>query len=307
MKKELSELDKIDVSSIKKMFYNDINTIPVLSKEEEIKLIKESQEGNIDSTNKLITHNIKLVRDIARKYKKDGIEELDLVEEGILGLYVAIKNFNLEMGTKLSTYAKPNIESYIQKFAQKNSQIVYVPWDAGSLLYKYNSFVKGFLRDNGRYPTREEVSITFDIPEKKVKELENLAQNPISLDMYVDEDEEKTLKDNLYDINSVPEDIVINKMINEKIQGTKDIVFNISTLSKREKEVLLYKCGFITGHELTFEEIGNIYEVSRQRIKQIFNKAIKKILLSKEAKELAYLTRNPDEALKLIKETRKSR
>ena len=305
MKKEQTELDKIDVRSIRLMLYKDINKIPVLTKEEERKLIKESQEGNNEATKKLIVHNLKLVRDIAEHYKiKDGIDVLDLIEEGIFGLYKSIQNFNLNTNNKFSTYATPNIKSFITKFYEKNVEPTNITWYGSNKIISYRKFVNEYMRDNGKVPSTREIATALEISEKKVRELETLATKHISLDSYVDEDEEKTLKDNISSTNLGPEDTVVNSMINDSIKNIKDVVFNIKTLTEREKQILLYKCGFITGSEMTFEEIGQIYGVSRQRINQVYERAIKKILKSKEANDLAYLTRNPENSLKLIKKAR---
>ena len=149
MKKELTELDKIDVSNIKRMFYKDFDNLPVLTKEEERILIKESQEGNMRSTNKLIVHNLKLVRGIALKYKRAGLDELDLIEEGVLGLYVAIENFDLNREEKLSTYATPNITSYIQKFAQKNTKATKMSWHGNTIINKFNKFINEYKKEYG--------------------------------------------------------------------------------------------------------------------------------------------------------------
>ncbi len=307
MKKELTELDKIDVSNIKRMFYKDFDNLTVLTKKEERILIKESQEGNMKATNKLIVHNLKLVRGIALKYKKAGLDELDLIEEGILGLYVAIKNFDLNRKEKLSTYATPNITSYIQKFAQKNTKATKMSWHGNTIINKFNKFINEYKKEYGRLPSRSEVAKALNIKEKKVRELEVTSLNSISLETYIDEDEEKTIKDNVADSTYNPEELVVNKLTKESLKNLLNIIRGMNTLSEREKDILLYKCGYTTGKELTFEEIAKIYGVRRQRINQIHSKAIKKILLSKEAEKLAYLTDNPEAALKLIKEARKNR
>ncbi len=278
----LEELDKeiatedVDFIDASKNYIRMIGKIPLLTREEELKYAHQTKSENESEVaaakEKLTNHNLKLVISIAKKYYSAGMQFDDLVQEGTIGLIKSIEKYDPNKGYKLSTYSTWWIRQAITRAIADQSKIVRVPVHMTETINKMNKAKQKLSNALNRDPSREEVAEEMGITSEKVKEIENYALDMISLELKVGEDDSSTLKDFLEDNTSKGVDAIMEEeYIHNKLL---DI---LETLTPREKEVILMRYGMVSGKVHTLEEIGNRFDITRERVRQIELRAMTKL------------------------------
>lgn len=257
-----------------KSYLYSIKEIPLLTREEEQELGKRILEGDEKAKEKLMESNLRLVVSIAKKYISRSSEPfLDLIQEGNLGLSKAVEKFDYSMGYKFSTYATYWIEQSISKHIMERSRAIRIPAHLITLLSKMNKTSQEISQKYDREATDEEIATALNIPLKKVKDLYKITKNVLSLDATIGgDDEDATLGDIVADTEEIS---VIDEI--EQSEARKMIYETLETLDEREKEVLLMRYGFNSKDPMTLEEIGEHYHLSKERIRQIEAKALRKL------------------------------
>jgi len=229
----------------------------------------------------LVASNLRLVVSIAKKYSNYGIQFLDLIQEGNIGLMTAVDRFEYQRGYKFSTYAHWWIRQAITRAIADQARTIRIPVHMIEFIYKLNRVSKNLVQEKGREPTREEIAKKMDMPVSKVQKIMKIAQIPLSLEMPIGEGEESHLSDFIEDKDILsPPDEVIHINLREKIEEA------LKTHSKREANVLKMRFGLGDGNEHTLEEVGQQYKVTRERIRQIQEKAIRKLKRSSDSPKL---------------------
>ena len=244
-----------------------------LSSDEEIKLFYLYKHDNDKKAfEKLYCCNLKLVVSIAKRYKNSGIELEDLIQSGNIGLSNAIERFDIDKGFKLSTYATWWIKQSISRYIADNSRTIRVPVYFHDLVYKLKQYEKKFFDVNGRYPSDEEIMDHLNITEDKLGQVKKAAQNTnlLSIDMPIGEDKDTTLG------NFIPDDFSVSDVVDYSFLKD-DVQQALKCLNKRERFVILNRFGFVDGREKTLEEVGNKLGVTRERVRQIESKALRKL------------------------------
>lgn len=261
------------------LYLEDIRKYEVLTRDEEVKLITASQGGDAEAKNKLILSNLKLVVSMAKKYINRGMSFIDLISEGNFGLIYAIEKFDPDKGYRFSTYAVWWIRHSISKAVTAKGREIRIPSYKYDLLSKVNKFITDRLKEDSNYPSIEEISSNLNISKKIVESLMTDFQDVISLNIEIGED--ICLEDVVAEIsdNNSLEDNILNKMVKGQIKEILD------SLSTREKEILTLRYG-LDGSEIhTLEEIGQTFNITRERVRQIEKKTLDK-LKAKYSKEL---------------------
>ena len=254
------------------MYLKEIRQYPLLSIEEEKELVTRIGRGDKAAKDKLIESNLRLAVSIAKKYQGNGLTLMDLIQEANIGLLVAIEKFEPERGFRFSTYASWWIKQTISRALDNKSKLIRLPAYVVEGVNKMKSVERALTITLGREPTLEEVAEEMGIEPAKVKKLRDSSKEVSSLDVAVGEDDEATMGELIADTSSLtPEESM-------EIQNKADILNNIlNTLDGREGEVIKYRYGLMDGEARTLEEIGQIFGLTKERIRQIEAKALRKL------------------------------
>ncbi len=269
----LSDIEKIvDLDDSVKMYLREIGTIDLLTPEEEIDLAKKVAEGNARAKKKLINANLRLVVSIAKKYTGQGLLFLDLIQEGNTGLIRAAEKFDYTKGFKFSTYATWWIKQGITRAIADQSRTIRVPVHMVETIYKVKKISRTLMQDLGRRPTEEEISEKSGIPLENIVAIRKYSQVPLSLEMPIGDEESSQLVDFIEDRNfEAPEKVSLRNILREELLKSMNI------LTEREQMILKLRFGFDDGRPRTLEEVGRVYNVTRERIRQIEEKALRKL------------------------------
>ncbi|GAB6098464.1 RNA polymerase sigma factor RpoD [Halanaerocella petrolearia] len=270
----------VEVNDGIKLYLNQ-SAHELLTAEEEKQLAKEIEEGDKEAEQDLIEANLRLVVSIAKKYVGQGLDFLDLIQEGNLGLMKAIQKFDHERGCRFSTYATWWIKQRINRALADKSRTIRVPAHIWESINKYLKIFNRLSGDLGREPTLEELADEMNCSEDKVKKIQQLVQDPISLDTPVGEDNDCYLGEVIEDPNiPSPDKLADDQMLKEELEDVLD------TLSGREKRIIQLRFGLLDGRPRTLREIGKDYDLSRERIRQIEKKALQRLRHPKRSKKL---------------------
>ena len=274
------ELDKIDLSvpegvSIEdpvRMYLKEIGKVPLLSAEEEIKLAKKMEQGDENAKKRLAEANLRLVVSIAKRYVGRGMLFLDLIQEGNLGLIKAVEKFDYRKGYKFSTYATWWIRQAITRAIADQARTIRIPVHMVETINKLIRVSRQLLQELGREPTPEEIAEEMDMPVDRVREILKISQEPVSLETPIGEEEDSHLGDFIQDDNvPVPADAAAFTLLKDQL------VEVLGTLTEREQKVLRLRFGLDDGRARTLEEVGKEFNVTRERIRQIEAKALRKL------------------------------
>ncbi|HRY74341.1 MAG TPA: RNA polymerase sigma factor RpoD, partial [Candidatus Dojkabacteria bacterium] len=261
----------LSTDAIRSYLY-EIGRIPLLTGEEEVILAKRIEEGDLEATQLLITANLRLVVSIAKKYGKSNLELLDLIQEGNIGLMRAVEKFDYKKGFKFSTYATWWIRQAITRAIADQARTIRVPVHMIETINKYNKVNNILATKLGRAATDEEVAKEMDIELSKVAEIKKINQNPTSLSTPIGEEKDSKLQDIIPDDRSQsPEDYATGEYLKNQLHEILD------SLQDRERRVLALRFGLEDGVSRTLEEVGKEFGVTRERIRQIEAKALKKL------------------------------
>ena len=274
------ELDKIDLSvpegvSIEdpvRMYLKEIGKVPLLSAEEEIELAKRMADGDEEAKKRLAEANLRLVVSIAKRYVGRGMLFLDLIQEGNLGLIKAVEKFDYQKGFKFSTYATWWIRQAITRAIADQARTIRIPVHMVETINKLIRVSRQLLQELGREPTPEEIAAELDMPVDRVREILKISQEPVSLETPIGEEEDSHLGDFIQDDNvPVPAEAAAQTLLKEQLDEV------LSTLTEREQKVLRLRFGMSDGRARTLEEVGKEFDVTRERIRQIEAKALRKL------------------------------
>ena len=255
-----------------KSFLKDIGKIPLLSAEEEIKLAERMKNGDEAAKNRLIEANLRLVVSIAKKYVRRGMQFLDLIQEGNMGLIKAVEKFDYTKGFKFSTYATWWVRQAITRAIADQARTIRIPVHMVETITRVKKAQSQLLHENGCEPNEDEIAEHLSMPVEKVREIIRIAQDPVSLETPIGEEEDSHLGDFIPDEDAPsPSDEACVSMLKQ----TLDEILN--TLSDREKRVIILRYGLIDGRQRTLEEVGQEFQVTRERIRQIETKALRKL------------------------------
>ena len=259
--------DDIDLSEEK-----EIGKVPLLSAEEEIKLAQRMEEGDEDAKKRLAEANLRLVVSIAKRYVGRGMLFLDLIQEGNLGLIKAVEKFDYRKGYKFSTYATWWIRQAITRAIADQARTIRIPVHMVETINKLIRVSRQLLQELGREPTPEEIAEEMHMSVERVREILKISQEPVSLETPIGEEEDSHLGDFIQDDNvPVPADAAAFTMLKEQLEDV------LSTLTDREQKVLRLRFGLDDGRARTLEEVGKEFNVTRERIRQIEAKALRKL------------------------------
>ena len=274
-------LSDIGLDDPVKMYLKDIGRVPLLSGDDEIELARKMQEGDEAAKKRLSEANLRLVVSIAKRYVGRGMLFLDLIQEGNLGLMKAVEKFDYQKGFKFSTYATWWIRQSITRAIADQARTIRIPVHMVETINKLTRASRMLLQELGREPTPEEIAQAMDIEVEKVREIQKIAQDPVSLETPIGEEEDSHLGDFIEDDKTqTPGDSVAFIMLKEQLLGVLD------TLTPREEKVLRLRYGIDDGKPRTLEEVGKEFNVTRERIRQIEAKALRKLRHPSRSKKL---------------------
>lgn len=264
-----------------KMYLKEIGQVPLLTTEEEVELAKKMNEGDMSARDKLSVANLRLVVSIAKRYVGRGMHFLDLIQEGNLGLMKAVEKFDYERGFKFSTYATWWIKQSITRAIADQARTIRIPVHMVETINKLGRVSRNLLQTLGREPSAAEIAEKMGITEDKVIEIQKIAQDPVSLEKPIGEEEDSHLGDFIEDNSSVsPAEKAEAAMLREHLLQV------LSTLTPREQEVLIMRYGIKDSRPKTLEEVGKEFNVTRERIRQIEAKALRKLRHPNRQKKL---------------------
>lgn len=268
-----SETDRtLDLDDSVKMYLREIGTINLLNQEQEINLARRVAEGDDEAKQQLINANLRLVVSIAKKYTGQGLLFLDLIQEGNTGLIRAAEKFDYTKGFKFSTYATWWIKQGITRAIADQSRTIRVPVHMVETIYKVKKTSRMLMQELGRKPSEEEIAERTDIPLESIVAIRKYSQIPLSLEMPIGDEESSQLGDFIEDKNlEAPEDVTMRNILREELLRAMDV------LTEREQMILKLRFGFDDGRPRTLEEVGRVYNVTRERIRQIEEKALRKL------------------------------
>ena len=268
-----------------KVFLKDIGRIPLLSADEETELAKRMSEGDEYAKNKLTEANLRLVVAIAKRYVGRGMQLLDLIQEGNLGLMKAVEKFDYTKGFRFSTYATWWIRQAITRAIADQARTIRIPVHMVETINKLARTTRILVQKLGRDPTPEELAAEMDLPVERVMEIQRISQDPVSLEMPVGEEEDSHLGDFLEDEKSkAPQDFAEAGMLREQLAAV------LNTLTPREEMVIRLRYGLDDAHPRTLEDVGKEFGVTRERIRQIEAKALRKLRNPARSKRLKDFT-----------------
>ena len=269
---DLSVPDGVSIEDPVRMYLKEIGTVPLLTADEELELAKRKTEGDIVAKEKLIEANLRLVVSIAKRYPGRGMSFLDLVQEGNLGLIKGVEKFDYTKGYKLSTYATWWIRQSVTRALADHARTIRVPVHMVETINRMSKMQRKLTLELGYEPSTKELATALDMTEEKVLEIMQIAREPASLETPIGEEDDSNLGDFVADNNTVtPEANIESVMLREHI----DVL--LQDLKDREREVIILRFGLRDGHPRTLEEVGKIFNVTRERIRQIEAKALRKL------------------------------
>mgnify|MGYP003290829114 CR=1 FL=1 len=267
---EMSEV--MSVNDPVRMYLKEIGKIPLLSAEEELEVAKRLEEGDEAAHNTMVEANLRLVVSIAKRYVGRGLQFLDLIQEGNLGLIKAVDKFDYSKGYKFSTYATWWIRQAISRAIADHARTIRIPVHMVETINRVSRASHELTQDLGRDPTATEIADKLSLSTEKVEEIMRVAQEPISLETPIGEEDDSHLGDFIQDEDaSEPADAAAYAMLREQLSGV------LKTLTPREEKVLRLRYGLEDGKMHTLEEVGDEFEVTRERIRQIEAKALRKL------------------------------
>ena len=273
-------LEGIKIDDPVRMYLREIGKIPLLTYDQELDLAKKILEGNEDAKKKLTESNLRLVVSIAKKYIGRGMSFLDLIQEGNMGLIKAVEKFDYTKGYKFSTYATWWIRQAITRSIADQARTIRIPVHMVETINRLLRTSRHLLQQNGREPTPEELAAEMDMPVERVIEIQKIAQDPVSLETPIGEENDSHLGDFIKDDDTPsPQDAASETMLREQLN---DIM---KTLTPREAKVLRLRFGLDDGKARTLEEVGKTFHVTRERIRQIEAKALRKLRHPRKKRE----------------------
>ena len=271
-KLDLTIPDSISIEDPVRMYLKEIGKVPLLSAEEEKELARRMADGDTEARKKLAEANLRLVVSIAKRYVGRGMLFLDLIQEGNLGLIKAVEKFDYQKGYKFSTYATWWIRQAITRAIADQARTIRIPVHMVETINKLIRVSRQLLQELGREPTPEEIAAEMEIPVERVREILKISQEPVSLETPIGEEEDSHLGDFIQDDNvPVPADAATFTLLKEQLGEV------LETLTDREKKVLELRFGLEDGRSRTLEEVGKEFNVTRERIRQIEAKALRKL------------------------------
>ena len=288
-KEEDVEMDKLDLSLPKgisiddpvRMYLKEIGKIPLLKPHEEVELAKKMMEGDEIAKQRLVEANLRLVVSIAKRYVGRGMLFLDLIQEGNLGLIKAVEKFDYERGFKFSTYATWWIRQAITRAIADQARTIRIPVHMVETINKLIRVSRQLLQELGRDPKPEEIAKEMDMSEEKVREIMKIAQDPVSLETPIGEEEDSHLGDFIPDEDALaPAEAAAYSLLKDQIEEV------LESLNEREQKVLKLRFGLEDGRARTLEEVGKEFDVTRERIRQIEAKALRKLRHPSRSKKL---------------------
>ena len=271
----------ITVDDPVRMYLKEIGKVPLLSADEEIELAKKMEKGDEEAKKKLCEANLRLVVSIAKRYVGRGMLFLDLIQEGNLGLIKAVDKFDWRKGYKFSTYATWWIRQAITRSIADQARTIRIPVHMVETINKLIRVSRQLLQEYGREPSPDEIAAEMDISEEKVREILKIAQEPVSLETPIGEEEDSHLGDFIPDEEvPAPAEAAAFSMLKEQLVEVLD------TLTEREQKVLKLRFGLEDGRARTLEEVGKQFDVTRERIRQIEAKALRKLRHPSRSKKL---------------------
>ncbi len=264
-----------------RMYFKEIGKVPLLTADEERELAIRIEQGDEEAKKKLCESNLRLVVSIARRYLNRGLSFLDLIQEGNLGLIKAVEKFDYTKGYKFSTYATWWIRQAITRSIADQARTIRIPVHMVETINKLIRISRQLLQEYGREPTSEEIAKEMGITVEKVREIKKISQDPVSLETPIGEEEDSHLGDFIPDEDiPSPVDAAAYSMLQKQLREVLD------TLSEREKKVLILRFGLDDGRPRTLEEVGREFNVTRERIRQIEAKALRKLRHPSRSKKL---------------------
>ena len=269
---DLSVPEGVSIEDPVRMYLKEIGKVPLLSAEREIELAKRMEEGDEDAKKELAEANLRLVVSIAKRYVGRGMLFLDLIQEGNLGLIKAVEKFDYHKGYKFSTYATWWIRQAITRAIADQARTIRIPVHMVETINKLIRVSRQLLQELGREPLPEEIAKELDMPVDRVREILKISQEPVSLETPIGEEEDSHLGDFIQDDNvPVPAEAAAQTLLKEQLDEVLD------TLTEREQKVLRLRFGMNDGRARTLEEVGKEFDVTRERIRQIEAKALRKL------------------------------
>ena len=269
---DLSVPDGVSIEDPVRMYLKEIGKVPLLSTEEEIELAKRMELGDQEAKKRLAEANLRLVVSIAKRYVGRGMLFLDLIQERNLGLIKAVEKFDYRKGYKFSTYATWWIRQAITRAIADQARTIRIPVHMVETINKLIRVSRQLLQELGREPTPEEIAAEMNMPVERVREILKISQEPVSLETPIGEEEDSHLGDFIQDDNvPVPADAAAFTLLKEQLEEV------LGTLTEREQKVLTLRFGLEDGRARTLEEVGREFNVTRERIRQIEAKALRKL------------------------------
>ena len=278
---DLSFVDGVNIDDPVKVYLKEIGRVPLLSSDEEVELAQRMAEGDAYAKKRLAEANLRLVVSIAKRYVGRGMQFLDLIQEGNLGLIKAVEKFDHTKGFKFSTYATWWIRQAITRAIADQARTIRIPVHMVETINKVKKVSSQLLHQNGHDPTAEEIAAALDMPVDKVREIMRVAQEPVSLETPIGEEEASHLGDFIPDDDApAPADAASHTLLKEQLGEV------LKTLTPREEKVLRLRFGLEDGRSRTLEEVGKEFNVTRERIRQIEAKALRKLRHPSRSKKL---------------------
>ena len=277
----LLSVDGINIDDPVQVYLKEIGRVPLLTPEEEVELAERMAKGDPAARKRLSEANLRLVVSIAKRYVGRGMQFLDLIQEGNLGLIKAVEKFDHTKGFKFSTYATWWIRQAITRAIADQARTIRIPVHMVETINKVKKVSSQLLHKNGHDPSAEEIAEELDMPIDKVREIMRVAQEPVSLETPIGEEEDSHLGDFIEDSDApAPADAASHTLLKEQLEDV------LSTLTPREKKVLELRFGLEDGRNRTLEEVGKEFNVTRERIRQIEAKALRKLRHPSRSKRL---------------------
>ncbi|NLL56594.1 MAG: RNA polymerase sigma factor RpoD [Clostridiales bacterium] len=274
-------MTEVNIDDSVKMYLRDIGKVPLLTAEEEVELAKRIEQGDEEAKKQLINANLRLVVSIAKRHVGRGMQFLDLIQEGNLGLMKAVDKFDYTKGFKFSTYATWWIRQAITRSLADQARTIRIPVHMVETINKLTKISRTLLQKLGREPTQAEIAEAMGISESKVAEIQKIAQDPVSLETPIGEEDDSHLGDFIEDKSTASQlDIAEGRMLKEEIEEI------LSTLAPREAMVLILRYGLRDNRPRTLEEVGKVFNVTRERIRQIEAKALRRLKHPNKMKKL---------------------
>jgi RNA polymerase primary sigma factor len=278
---DLSLPPGVKINDPVRMYLKEIGRVPLLSAEDEVQLAKRIENGDEEAKRRLAEANLRLVVSIAKRYVGRGMLFLDLIQEGNMGLIKAVEKFDHDKGFKFSTYATWWIRQAITRAIADQARTIRIPVHMVETINKLIRVSRQLLQELGREPTPEEIAKEMDLSTEKVREIMKIAQEPVSLETPIGEEDDSHLGDFIEDQEALaPADAAAYELLKEQLEDVLD------TLTEREENVLRLRFGLDDGRTRTLEEVGKVFGVTRERIRQIEAKALRKLRHPSRSKRL---------------------